>query len=323
MTDIVERAKRFQDHLRDTNSQEAEELVGELIAEVEKLRDMVARLGYQEKTLTEEVEKLTKELDEWKGKYNLFHLPGGKIEELEAENAELKKENERVLFANREGIDWTESAREEIKDLKAKLVDTKALLVESESQLKESESDKNLISCQRCGAAGFIDSGVGDDKICPDCDGEGAVDQGEIERLRGENKSLKEHAKQIADAVYMKTIKELEAENAELLKRPGRKFFDEICSGYDKEITSLKAQLADKTGTVDKLAEMLREREGNMDGLVQKLRKQLYESKKKVVVKSHQKAIEEIIADIGSGKLFVEDFGRSLIDRALYALRHL
>jgi len=59
-------------------------IVLKLIQEIEKLRDMVARLGYQEKTLT-------KERDEWKGKYNLFHLPGGKIEELEAEVERLKK----------------------------------------------------------------------------------------------------------------------------------------------------------------------------------------------------------------------------------------
>ena len=66
MSDIVERAKKFQDHLRDTNSQEAEELVGELIAEVEKLREEYKRYGDTISQIMEERDSLTKELEELK-----------------------------------------------------------------------------------------------------------------------------------------------------------------------------------------------------------------------------------------------------------------
>ena len=129
--------------------------------------------------LIAEVERLEKERDELQGKFDYWYKEAAEQTDARWFNA---KEKEKLIAEN-------------------------------------AESDKNLISCQRCGAAGFIDSSVGDDKICPDCDGEGAVDQGEIERLRGENKSLKEYAKQIADAVYMKAIKELETQLAESEKK--------------------------------------------------------------------------------------------------------
>ena len=67
MSDLIERAKKFQDHLRDTNSQEAEELVGELIAEVERLQEKVQFeqdlcIEVNEKAI-EQIESLTKELE--------------------------------------------------------------------------------------------------------------------------------------------------------------------------------------------------------------------------------------------------------------------
>jgi len=76
------------------------------------------------------------------------------------------------------------------------------------------------------------------------------------------------------------TVEQLKPEIIRLEKE--RHGLQSINDSWKLRYEKLEAKLADKAGTVDKLAEMLREREGNMDGLVQKLRKQLYESKKKV-----------------------------------------
>jgi len=95
MTDIVERAKKFQDHLRDTNSQEAEELVGELIAEVERLEYAVEAMqdtANKDKVRhREQIESLNTERSQlvfYRKKLRCLR------DDLEKENADLTKELE-------------------------------------------------------------------------------------------------------------------------------------------------------------------------------------------------------------------------------------
>ena len=99
MSDIVERAKDHRAWAKRAGirGDRYEDIVDELIAEVENLRDMVARLGYQEKTLTKEnaelagnVEKALKELGGvCRGKNKLF-------DEVQALKAQLAESEEKV-----------------------------------------------------------------------------------------------------------------------------------------------------------------------------------------------------------------------------------
>jgi len=103
-----------------------------------------------------------------------------------------------------------------------------------------------------------------------------------IRELIAEVEKLREEDCDFPHITILNENSALKAENAELKEEceklhkycQGRYKFDPIKN--EQTIKDLKAKLADKSGTVDKLAEMLREREGNMDGLVQKLRKQLH-----------------------------------------------
>jgi len=120
MSDIIKRAKRFQDHLRDTNSQEAEELVGELIAEVERLEYAVEAMqdtANKDKVRhREQIESLTKELEEAIGKHGPASGFWGRtcarqqkeIKDLETQLTESKKKVEELEIKLR-------SAQEQIK----------------------------------------------------------------------------------------------------------------------------------------------------------------------------------------------------------------
>jgi len=78
------------------------------------------------------------------------------------------------------------------------------------------------------------------------------------------------------------------------------------------EVEDLQKKLiwrkADAQSTVGKLAEMLREREGNMDGLVQKLRKKLYKAEAELEkVKKEREGLKEEMAFINSEYVNEED----------------
>ena len=135
--DILDKAKHVKhriDSRRDRNEPiDLNEIIEvadleKLIQEIEKLREEYKRYGDTISQIMEERDSLTKENAELKNRRGLVELDrdafDAKCKRLQAENAELKEENERVLFANREGIDWTGSAREEIKALKAKLAES-------------------------------------------------------------------------------------------------------------------------------------------------------------------------------------------------------
>ena len=112
MTDIVERATiDIVDNAEYIHGYPVE-LVEELIAEVEKLRDMVARLGYQEKTLTKENAELKETADHWTRQYR------------------------------REESEWNER-REEIASLKAQLAELEKKVDELEETLIKQQNHYN------------------------------------------------------------------------------------------------------------------------------------------------------------------------------------
>jgi len=154
-----------------------------------------------------------------------------------------------------------------------------------------SKSDKDLISCSRCGAAGFLDCGDGEDEVCPVCDGEGVINQGAIADLKAEVERLREV---VRDKVTEKHIiannavigtGELKKEIDSLTKELERLKEGGIIHALDTRIAELEAENAELKEDRDswkKIAEQLQDKWRGLEA-------QLDESEKSKATKGNEK----------------------------------
>lgn len=217
--DILERAKNadYETCLcRDDAIEMLDSLRKELIEEIERLQYAVEamqetankdKVSHREQveSLTSELSQRSKELEEVRGAKGTICLDPIKHAELQKELEAVKRERDEA-FKMQEKLEGDLDDRDSdfrkleaknrelnlrIASLSSKSFEQEKTIGKLHSELEKTESSEDLVSCSRCGAAGFIDCGDGEDEICPDCGGKGAIDRGEIERLKSEIKELK------------------------------------------------------------------------------------------------------------------------------------
>lgn len=138
--DILEEAKKYQDFLLDSNSPEAEELVGKLISEVERLQK--GPIWEENYNMGLEIESLSQELEEVKKQAEL--MDQGKFWEKAIENEKeleaVKKELDSWITSHKDKckrLDLLEAKNAELKKKLEWLPNTEQVVKDLEEQNAE------------------------------------------------------------------------------------------------------------------------------------------------------------------------------------------